>query len=471
LNSNSGGGSGIPPGDSSWTEVARQALFLATVAENPWVKHAPTPRQTEFLLAADVEEVFYGGAAGGGKSDALLTAALQFAEEPEYNAILFRKTYRALALSGGLMDRAHEWLGTQARWNSEQKEFKFPSGATLSFGFMENDNDQYRYASTDYQFIGFDELTDFKEEQYLFMFSRLRRLAKSPVPMRVRGASNPVGPGREWVKRRFVSDPEGRLFVPATLEDNPFLDRESYRRALQKLPEALRNQLLHGDWRDLRGGLFSPDLWPLYQDLGDAYSVPKAGGGRQVFHKAQVITFVVVDWATSEKKTADPSCFGLFGLLPDGRLLVLEVIAERWNLERVVPELAKCCGRWKPSLVCAESNVFQAALANECRRHAEIPEVRRLSHEGRSKLQRALPAVTLGENGRILLPEKSAAWVGPYCSELAAFAGADDGRDDRVDVTAYASQQANSLRGPATRGGWDSGPCVLIPGYNPPFTS
>ncbi len=99
-----------------------------------YIPHTPTARQAAFLLLPD-QEVFFGGAAGGGKSDALLMAALQYVDAPKYAAILFRRTYADLSLPGALMDRAHEWLdGTDAVWNEQTKTWRFPSGATLSFG-------------------------------------------------------------------------------------------------------------------------------------------------------------------------------------------------------------------------------------------------------------------------------------------------------------------------------------------------
>ncbi len=131
----------------------------ATILENPWIPHEPTPKQAEFLLLPD-REAFYGGAAGGGKSDALLMAALQYVEVPNYAAILFRRTFADLALPGALMDRSQEWLsGTEARWNERDKTWTFPSGATISFGYLEHENHKYRYQSAEFQFIGFDELT------------------------------------------------------------------------------------------------------------------------------------------------------------------------------------------------------------------------------------------------------------------------------------------------------------------------
>ncbi len=225
----------------------------ATVLENRWIPHEPTPKQAEFLLLPD-REGFFGGSAGGGKSDALLMAGLQYVGVPGYAAILFRRTFADLALPGALMDRAQEWLGqTDARWNERDKTWTFPSGATLSFGYLEHENHKYRYQSAEFQYIGFDELTQFSETQYRYLFSRLRRLKNSRVPLRMRAASNPGGIGHEWVKQRFIVEGRG-AFVPAKLDDNPYLDREEYIKSLMELDPVTRQQLLNGDWSARQGG-------------------------------------------------------------------------------------------------------------------------------------------------------------------------------------------------------------------------
>lgn len=258
-------------------DIAADLFDPPVSAGIPYSPHTPHPgRQTEFL-ALDCREAFYGGAAGGGKSDALLMAALQYADVRGYHALILRKTYSELALPGAIMERAIEWLiGTPARWNEQKKTFTFPSGAKLTFGYLQRPQDRYRYQGADFQFIGFDELTAFDEADYRYLFSRLRKPSGGPlaaVPLRMRSASNPGGYGHHWVRSRFVRrEPQDtetqppaegeRVFVPARIPDNPSLDQAAYEESLSELSEQYRRQLLEGDW-DVRepGACFTEFDW------------------------------------------------------------------------------------------------------------------------------------------------------------------------------------------------------------------
>jgi predicted phage terminase large subunit-like protein len=162
------------------------------------------------------------------------------------------------------MDRAASWLtGTAARWNQTEKTWSFPSGATLTFGYLDSRNDRYRYQSSELQFCGFDELTTFKREDYVFLFSRLRRLKDSHVPLRMRAASNPGGEGHQWVRQRFIveGDKHGRPFVPAKKEDNPYLDVATYEESLSELDSVTRKRLSHGDWSVQEKGELFDRTW------------------------------------------------------------------------------------------------------------------------------------------------------------------------------------------------------------------
>lgn len=271
----------------SWPPEAKLRLLERLKArastDANYSPHSPTVRQQVFLNLNTLE-AFYGGAAGGGKTDALLMAALQYVDVPGYSALLLMKTFADLSKPKALMDRAHEWLsGSGARWRGDLKRWEFPNvagpPAVLDFGYCQTDQDKYNYRTAEYQFIGIDELTRFQQQTYTYLFSRLRRLkTASHIPIRMRSASNPAQPGEpgmEWVEARFIPedfDPEiesqtepralikpgiddksgrtiERYFVFARLEDNPHLDAVEYELSLSELDSVSFEQLRKGDWR------------------------------------------------------------------------------------------------------------------------------------------------------------------------------------------------------------------------------
>lgn len=194
-------------------------------------------------------------------SDYLLMAALQFVEQPNYNAIIFRRTYSDLSLPEGLIPRSHEWLThTPAQYKQDLHQWLFPSGSTLTFGYLESESHIYRYKSSSFSFIGFEELTEFPIERfYTYLFSRMRKSTDSKIPLRMRATTNPDGPGSEWVYERFKpDDPQplenGRRFLSSKLYDNPHIDQESYIANLEETDPVTRMQLQEGVWRVKKSG-------------------------------------------------------------------------------------------------------------------------------------------------------------------------------------------------------------------------
>lgn len=344
------------------------ALLATPRLVHPYTKHIPHPTQQVFLSLNSKREVLFGGAAGGGKSDALLMAALQYVDVPGYAALLLRKTWPDLVLPGAIMDRARQWLeDTPAQKRDGGRVWVFPSGARLQFGYLQHDQDKYRYQSAEFQFIGFDELTQWREEStYDYMFSRLRRPALAclncgktlvryrmangtiryehrmrltrcvgifpdpktleqyppaadgttvfDVPLRMRAATNPGGLGNEWVKARFI-DPRTRrpdtVFVPSKLSDNPSLDEEEYSESLAYLNEIDRARLKDGDWDVTESGEFF--------DRGDFIFIDQIPGN--------VVEFVRFwDMAASESQNADWTVGTLGGLTDDGHFVVCDVV-------------------------------------------------------------------------------------------------------------------------------------------------
>lgn len=258
--------------DSIDDATIEQLQKLLHVRMTEYIPHKPWPKQAAYLcdLMNEEEEVLFGGAAGGGKSDALLMGALQFADVPGYSALLIRKTYPDLAQSGGLMDRAYEWLGpTAATWNDNDKRWEFPvegAGlpARLQFGYLDRELAKYRYQGGEYHYIGIDELTQLPwESAYTYLFSRMRRLVDFGVPMRMRGATNPGGLGGVWVRERFIPDPEypnikKPPFIASFVEDNPAVDIVDYLRMLKKLDPVEYARLRLGDWFAIEQGEYFP---------------------------------------------------------------------------------------------------------------------------------------------------------------------------------------------------------------------
>lgn len=270
----------------------------------PYSPHPPSPKQEAFLHL-DAEEVLFGGAAGSGKSDALLLAALQYVDVPGYSAGIFRRTEEDLNKPGAILDRARTWFGgTAARWNEKSNLFRFPSNATIHFGYGRTRQEiEDRYQGPEFQFVAAEEVGQWLEEAYLYLFSRLRRLKGFPVPLRMRAAGNPGGRGGPWVRRRFIEyarhvvtgvgvreylamrkrgealpkppyfrsppsaqavavarefgrEAQGAYFVPAFARDNPGLDLADYMAQLVRLDPATRAQLEDGDWWAVGGGKF-----------------------------------------------------------------------------------------------------------------------------------------------------------------------------------------------------------------------
>lgn len=271
--------------------------LLETFPGLSFCPHLPTDRQAAFLLSSVAHgdapapvELLFGGAAGGGKSDAMLMAALMFVDRPGYSAIVFRRTFADLSLPGAIMDRAHEWLtGSPAVWNETRKTYTFPSGATIAFGYLDHPRDEYRYQGAEFQTICFDELTQFEEQPYVYLFSRLRRLLDAGIPVRMLAASNPGGVGHHWVHRRFIEKPGPMAyFIPSKLRDNPYLDEAQYTASLMHLPETLRRQYLEGDWDAAEGMAFPefredvhvvpefpiPAEWERYEQMDHGVSHP-----------------------------------------------------------------------------------------------------------------------------------------------------------------------------------------------------
>ena len=170
------------------------------------------------------------------------------------------------------MNLAMQWLGPFTNkgvsWSGQQHRWTFPSGATLTFGYLDGSLDKYRYQGTSYCYCGFDELTQFAEDDYRFLFGWLRKIKGVDVPLRMRSAGNPGGVGHAWVKKRFIDHETrgSRIFIPAKLEDNLNADRGAYEQSLLEMDYVTRTQLRYGDWSVLPKGKIFQRQWFKFVD-------------------------------------------------------------------------------------------------------------------------------------------------------------------------------------------------------------
>lgn len=233
--------------------------------------------QTEFLTRLE-DELLYGGAKGGGKSEAIVIEPLRQIDKAGYKGLLIRRTYPRLE---ELTARAKDlYPAVGGKWVDKHQRFEFLTSDTSStirrhafirFGHCQHEEDKRNYQGHEYQFIGFDQLEEFTESQYLFLMAQ-NRSSIEQLKCYIRGTANPGGPGHWWVKRRFIDGKTPRetyeneytlydnrilsrtsSYIPATVRDNPKVNPQ-YIATLMQLPERDRQALMEGDWGAYDGG-------------------------------------------------------------------------------------------------------------------------------------------------------------------------------------------------------------------------
>ncbi len=428
--------------------------------------------QTEAIIST-FRELDYGGACGGGKSDLLAMAGLQYCHYPGYNAIIFRKQFTDLSLADCLIPRITEWLQPwidkkQVHWDQMNHVFKFPSGATLGFGHLESAGAEFRYKGAAFNFIGFDQVEEIPENQYMFLHSRARRHVDCPIPTRIWSTSNPDG--LEWVKERFLPwficpdcglkektsdlhrsactkcgsqdgyvefcrDENGDKigFIPAYLDDNAYLDRDDYTKGLSNLDPVRREQLLRGDWNVKNYYMFRRS-W--------IHIISPEEAKRKY---AEALTVSIWDFAaTEEGKASDPdytaNCKMAFAY---GRACILRMIHKRlspYQIEEAVRETLKEDALNVINGIEEEKGAAGKNLVDQYRRNVFRGRVVDGETPTGSKSVRAMALASAAQAGNVEIVE--APWNNEFLSELEGFPIAK--HDDQVDVAAYSYNKLTS---------------------------
>ena len=360
--------------------------------------------QTEFLAASETD-VLYGGAAGGGKSYAMLVDPLRYAHRAAHRGLIIRRSMPELR---ELIDKSRELYPKAfpgCKYREVEKLWNFPSGAKIEFGFLERDADVYRYQGQAYSWIGFDEITHLPTEfSWNYLASRLRTTDSEIIPY-MRCTANPGGVGAHWVKKRYIdpadynesfegSDGLTRKFIPAKLDDNPYLAKDGrYEKMLMALPPTQRKQLLEGNWDVNEGAAFTefnleehvippfeiPINWERVKGIDYGYASESAcvwatidpSDGtlivyRELYQKG--LTGQDLGYAITEMELQDP--FSVAG--------VLDTAA--WNRTGTTgPTVGETLVRQGHKLRRADKNRIQGKI--------QIHEYLRVQHTGRPKIQ------------------------------------------------------------------------------------
>ena len=403
--------------------MATQTEIPTPTISNPWWGHDPSDKQLEALwVYEECPNLFYGGAAGPGKTSYLLMAAVQYVHYPHYRALILRKTYADLSLPGAIMDRAIDWWdGVEgARFSHADKTCYFPSGARITFGYLASVRDHFRYQGAEVHFIGIDEASQIPSHQLRYLHSRIRRAKGDPIPARYRLASNPGDVSHDWLKDTYVNGADGRdvVYLPGLMTDNPGLDVEEYRKQLAHLDPVTRKQLEEGDWdMQLSGGVL---------DVSKLKYFTSGEFGQRVRY-----------WdlaATVQKEGVDPDwTAGVLMGVEDGAYQVQDVQRFREGpaeVEAHVKDQAQIDGPNVPVRIEQEPGSAGVIVIDHYARHVLPGRDFRGVRSSGSKAERARPLAAAVSNGLVSL-RSEAPWVRDLTNEMRSFPLGT--HDDQVD--------------------------------------
>jgi predicted phage terminase large subunit-like protein len=463
-------------------EKVKAGLEAISFTPNAPVDGASISPQDQFLKC-DAHEVLYGGAAGGGKSAALTADAAQQAQKLNYSAILFRKTIGDLEGSDGLLkltkkfypNAKAEYHAKNMRWDFYIAKTRFTpklSAGSIYLRHLRTQGHVLAHEGLSYAFIGFDELQQHSEEDYLFLISR-NRCINSHVTLKIRATANPGGKGHKWIKKRWgawldkqypknsavaydafdslglefkgkakpgeirwfakineldTEVPEGwldeegqasaksRAYIPALLKDNQYLSQDiNYKSNLKNLDFLRRERLLHGNWDVMEeGNIFKRDWFKIVR-------LPPLG----------LRWFRGIDTASSESEKADFTAYADVAIDGRNNIYIRYVDAQKveWVKQRAWLKEISINDPCETGIERADNG---KALYQDFKQDPDMAHLRFYSVVAdRDKIERANLWNYRAEQGQVFLVEGG--WNDAFIDECCQFGG-EAGHDDRVDA-------------------------------------
>ena len=445
------------------------------------IKPQEGPQQQFLSTSADI--AIYGGAAGGGKTFALLLEPMRHVNNSKFHAVIFRRTRVQVKQAGGLWAEAEKlYPQIGAVPNQTDLIWKFPSGMKVGFSYLQTDTDKYQYQGAQIPLIGFDELTHFKEDQFFYMLSRVRsdsgvrgyiRCTTNPDPdswvatfidwwIDEEGYPIPERSGKiRWFIRRHDDmlwadsreelveqfgekvRPKSVTFIKAGLQDNKILmDKDpDYEANLQALTFVERMQLLEGNWKikPAAGLYFRGDQFKYC----DAHELPKFKRLVRYWDRA----------ATEKTGQNDPDATAgvLMGIPEDfevfRRYYVLDVVKFHKgpaDTLKTIKDTAEKDG--KEVEVGIEQDPGQAGKVEASYLAGQLAGYKtKIVVASGKKLARATPYSSQVQAGNVIIV-RDRVWNPDYIKELEVFDGSGKGHDDQVDGSSGAFNMLNEKR-------------------------
>jgi len=378
------------------------------------------------LISCPVPDILFGGARGGGKTDALIGDWLAHAGRygKDAKGILFRRSMPELEEVQARMREIFTML--RAEYASQQRTWLMSNGATLKLRFLESDDDSDKYQGHQYTWTGFDEIGNYPNPAPIDKIRATLRSAAG-VPVRFLATANPGGKGHDWIKERYIlpappmtpfwseAQKTQRIFIPSKLIDNRILlenDPGYADRLMGSGPSWLVRAWLDGDWNAKQeGGIFKLQWWQYWRD------------------EPPELEMIIQSWDTAFKIGNENDCSvgQTWGLAKNGFYLL-----DCWSGRVEFPELKRMvqlhADKWHPREVLVEDKASGQSLIQELQRDSRLP-IRAVKVD-RDKVARAYAVTPLIESGKVYLPE-GAPWLADFIEEMSLFPNGS--HDDRVD--------------------------------------